>query len=89
MPAVAHTLAVVRWRPWAGWMAVAAALVGGLLLDAVSADQRINILAPPILAILLWNVAVYLMLAGRAILGARLGFAGNRPALHRPVRSSA
>ena len=70
VPAVAHTLATVHWRPWAGWLVVAAALLAGLLLDALSADKRINILAPPILAILLWNVAVYVMLAGRAALGA-------------------
>ena len=70
VPAVAHTLATVHWRPWAGWLVIAAALLAGLLLDALSADKRINILAPPILAILLWNVAVYVMLAGRAALGA-------------------
>ena len=33
-------------------------------------EQRINILAPPILAILIWNVAVYLLIAGRSLLAA-------------------
>ena len=70
VPAVAHTLAAVQWRPWAGWLVVAGALLAGLLLDAISAEQRINILAPPILAILIWNVAVYLLIAGRSLLAA-------------------
>jgi len=71
VPAVAHALAAVEWRPAAGWLVVAAAFLAGMLLDAVSADQRINILAPPILAILVWNLAVYLLLVFRALLGAR------------------
>jgi len=71
VPAVAHALAAVKWRPAAGWLVVAAAFFAGMLLDAVSADQRINILAPPILAILVWNLAVYLLLAARALPGAR------------------
>ncbi|HYI06926.1 MAG TPA: hypothetical protein VD858_18685, partial [Reyranella sp.] len=69
VPAVAHALAAVKWRPAAGWLVVAAAFFAGMLLDAVSADQRINILAPPILAILVWNLAVYLLLVFRALLG--------------------
>ena len=39
VPAVAAALAAVHWRPWAGWLVVAAALLAGLLLDAVSADE--------------------------------------------------
>ena len=65
VPAVATTLAAVGWKAWFGWLAVAVALAAGFLLDAVSADKRINILAPPILAILLWNLAVYFLLLGR------------------------
>ena len=73
VPAVGHTLAAVQWRPWAGWLAVLGALLAGMVLDALSADQRINILAPPILAILLWNLAVYLLIALRAIASAGRG----------------
>ena len=72
VPAVAHALAAVQWRPWAGWLVVAAALLAGLVLDALSADKRINILAPPILAILLWNLAVYLLVGIHAFTGALL-----------------
>ncbi len=68
VPAVAHTLAAVVWRPWAGWLVVAAAFLAGVLLDAVSAEQRINILAPPLLAVLLWNALVYLLLVFRRLI---------------------
>ena len=73
VPAVAHALAAVQWRPWAGWLVVAAALLAGLVLDALSADKRINILAPPILAILLWNLTVYLLVAIHALAGGGRG----------------
>jgi hypothetical protein len=66
LPAVAATLAAVAWKPWTGWLLAAAALVAGFVLDAVSANNRINILAPPILAILLWNLVVYLVLLGQS-----------------------
>lgn len=63
---VAAALGAVTWKPWIGRLVIAAALVAGFLLDAVSAERRINILAPPILAILLWNFAVYAGLLLRA-----------------------
>src|SRR5690606_18573433 len=56
---VGATIAAVTWKPWIGRLLVASALVAGFLLDAVSAERIINILAPPILGILLWNLAVY------------------------------
>lgn len=66
VPTVAATLASIDWRPWVGRLVIAGALIAGLLLDAVSAKERINILAPPILAILLWNLVVFLVLAVQA-----------------------
>lgn len=64
-PRIATMLAAVGWNSWIGWLLVAAALGAGFLVDAVNAEQRINILAPPILAILLWNLLVYLVLIGQ------------------------
>ena len=87
VPAVAHALAAVQWRPQAGWLVVAGALLCGLLLDAVSAEKRINILAPPILAILLWNLAVYLVIAAAA-LPAPAAARGHRRAAGPPGRCS-
>ncbi len=81
LPAVGHAVSAVSWRPWIGWLVALAALLAGLVLDALSAEKRINVLAPPILAILLWNVAVYLLIAARSVLRPR-----SEPAMPRPLR---
>jgi hypothetical protein len=60
---VTRALAAVRWPAWLGPALVAAAFGAGLLADRVGAAERINLLAPPVLALLAWNVFVYLLLA--------------------------
>jgi hypothetical protein len=47
-----------------GWIVVvaAAAFAIGVAADAVGGGQRINLLAPPLWGVLLWNVAVYAFL---------------------------
>ena len=50
-----------------GWVVVLLGGVIGLASDAIGAGQRINILAPPLLGLLLWNLAVYLVLAMAAL----------------------
>jgi hypothetical protein len=49
-----------------------AALVG-LLGESLGASQHINLLAPPMLGLLLWNLGVYAVLAWRRLLPARPG----------------
>lgn len=49
--------------PWWSAALVLAAFVLGWGSEAVASAQRINILAPPVLALLLWNLLVYLLLA--------------------------
>ena len=51
------------WRPWVAWLIVVGAFLLGLLADRVGDAQRINVLAPPVLLLLLWNLAVYLVIA--------------------------
>ena len=58
-PALAHTLRAMRWRPWLGVAVVVAAFALGVFVDQVGSTQRINILAPPVLGLLIWNVVVY------------------------------
>ena len=82
-----------RWRArpaWrAGWagLALAAGLLLGLLVDRIGSAQRINLLAPPVWALLLWNLTVYALLpftrAGggavrRALAGAWRRWLGRR-----------
>ncbi|HVJ60178.1 MAG TPA: hypothetical protein VM528_06430, partial [Burkholderiaceae bacterium] len=56
------------------WIAAAAVLVAfaiGVASDAIGPAHRINILAPPLLALLAWNLAVYAVLALRRVPGWR------------------
>ena len=65
-PALADALAALHWRAWIGPVLMLAALLAGLALDATSAGQQINILNPPLLLILAWNLLTYLVLAFNA-----------------------
>jgi hypothetical protein len=49
----------LRWRPWVGYAVVAGAAAVGMAVDHVGSAQRINVLAPPVMGLLLWNLAVY------------------------------
>jgi hypothetical protein len=44
---------------WAGWILVALGLLLGVALSALDGTRRINILAFPLLGLVLWNLAVY------------------------------
>jgi hypothetical protein len=46
-------------------LVVAAAFILGLLADSIGSAQRINLLAPPLWAVVLWNAVVYLLLLGQ------------------------
>ena len=66
-PAAAKWLARRLWRGrWVGW-AVLAGLIAGGLADSIGSSQRINLLAPPLWAVLAWNAVVYLLLLGHAL----------------------
>jgi len=52
----------LAWRPWLGVAVVVAAFLAGLLADRLGNAQRINVLAPPVLLLLAWNLLVYLFL---------------------------
>jgi len=44
-----------------GWIVVAAAFLAGLALSALDGTRRINVLAFPLLALVLWNLLVYVL----------------------------
>jgi GTP-binding protein EngB required for normal cell division len=55
---------LLKWPSWAGWLVVVGAFLLGIGTDAVgSASRTVNILAPPLLLLMLWNVAVYGLIA--------------------------
>lgn len=57
-----------RWRPWVGVTIVVAAFGLGVAVDRIDSSQRFNVLAPPVLLLVLWNLAVYAAMAGGYVL---------------------
>lgn len=76
-PAAAKWLTRRLWQSrWVAW-ALLAGLIVGVLADSIGSSQRINLLAPPLWAVLVWNAVVYLLLFGHAL--ARLLMRPTRP----------
>jgi len=65
-PALARVVNALAWRHWIAPAVLAAAFIAGLAADRIGAGGRINILAPPVLGLLVWNLAVYVALLIRA-----------------------
>ena len=77
-PAMGDLLHSLQWRGWFTPVALLVALLAGALLDSAGGD-RINILNPPLLLIIAWNLFTYLVLAGSALVRA-LGGRGRQGA---------
>ncbi len=78
---VRRTLRTLGWRPWIAWALVLAAFALGAAGDAIGARHRINVLAPPLLALIAWNLAVYAAIAVRAL----ASLARRKPSRHGPI----
>ena len=58
----------LKWPSWLGWLVVVAAFLLGIGTDAIgSASRTVNILAPPLLLLMLWNMAVYALITANAL----------------------
>jgi hypothetical protein len=66
---VPRLLASVTWPAWVGWAVPVLAFAAGAAADSIGAGQRVNLLAPPLLALLVWNVAVYALILVRGSWG--------------------
>jgi hypothetical protein len=75
LASASHSLA--RW----GWLPPLAGFVAGLLLERIDNPRQVNLLSPPLLAFLLWNLAVYVGLAAAALLRLRR----SRPSTGHPL----
>ena len=63
--------------PWrVTWLLLPLAAMLGLLGDALGSTRAINLLAPPLLALLAWNFAVYALMLGAAL--RRIGSLGRQ-----------
>ena len=89
-PAIARWLGRPLWR-WS-WLvaALAVGLLAGLAVDAVGSAQRIDLLAPPVWGVILWNLLVYgaLLLPRGPLRSGRLAGGLARRLAGGPVRGS-
>ena len=81
-PTIARAASAFDWPEWIGIALPAVAFALGALLEHIADRQHVNIIAFPLLAIVIWNVVVYLMLLLRVLM--RAGGAG--PDLRGPRR---
>jgi hypothetical protein len=63
VPAAARALAADRG--WVAPLVLAVAFAAGAASDAIGPGQQVNLLAPPLLALLAWNLVVYALLVVR------------------------
>lgn len=88
--AVPRRLGLRMWRTAWVPLVLGLAFVAGIAIDAIGGTQRINLLAPPVWVVIVWNLAVYLGLllprpelprGLRALLARRLagGAGGSAP----------
>ncbi len=61
-PGLRRAVAGLGWRPWVALVVVLGAFLLGLVVDRVGDTQRVNILAPPVLLLLVWNLAVFMFI---------------------------
>lgn len=55
------------WRGWIGAALMALAFAAGVLIDRMGSGPNINLLAPPVLGVLAWNLAIYLLILASAL----------------------
>lgn len=89
VPALVSLRGATRWR-W-GWCAIAlaAGALGGLALDRIGATQQIDLLAPPMWALLAWNGVLLVFLGVDALRRSGRGRTHEaRGAARRPWRDA-
>lgn len=64
---IGRLLESLRWPAWVGGLVPALALLGGIAADALGPGRHVNLLAPPLLGLLAWNLVVYVVLAARGV----------------------
>jgi hypothetical protein len=92
-PKLERARSLSRWPLWVSWAVPLGAFAVGLASDALD-GERINILAFPLLALIAWNIAIYLLiLVQLALRPLRRHRHGAHPLLHaiewlvRPARA--
>jgi hypothetical protein len=84
-PALRGLHAASGWPAWANAALPLLAFAAGLATDAIGSSGRINLLAPPLFGLLLWNLAVYAVLAFG---GLRASLRSSRAQRAHPLRDA-
>jgi Protein of unknown function (DUF2868) len=66
-PALASGPPPNLWRSHWLWTAMAVGVLAGVLADRIGSSQRINLLAPPVWVVIVWNLLVYAGLLWQAL----------------------
>ena len=69
-PAIARAALAFEWPAWIGVALPVVAFALGALVEHIAYRQHVNILAFPLLAIVIWNVVVYVLLLVRVLMRA-------------------
>ena len=73
-----RAVCALGWRSWVGGVLVIAAFIAGMAIDRIGAEQQINVLAPPVLFVLAWNLVVYALIpAGYIVRYGEPSFGGS------------
>ena len=75
-PAIARVLARSGWPGWISWAVPLAALIAGFVSNELDGGRRLELLAVPLIGVILWNLAVYLALLLRPLWRRRSGQGG-------------
>ena len=70
-PAVRRVTAAARWPAWVGWALPLAALALGIVSNELGGGRQLDIIAFPLLGMLVWNLVAYALLLGRTLLRGR------------------
>lgn len=69
-PPLRRAVAVLHWRRWIGIAIIALAFLAGVVIDRIGDGRQINLLAPPLMGVLAWNLVVYALLLASPVLRA-------------------
>lgn len=87
-PAIAALQEPEPWRGWVAWGLPLAACVIGAVLDRIDNPRQVNMLSPPLLAVLLWNLVLYASLVLQTLRRGTRGAAAPAPGWLRRILMS-
>ena len=65
-PAIGRAARAARWPGWLDWTLPLGAIALGIATNELAGARRLNIIAFPLFGIVLWNLAVYMLVAAHA-----------------------